>query len=156
MKTVVLATLVAAVLSVGLLGGTLAYQAASSSDGPASSSTASTASTAAAAPAARAAASERVRHLRPIVRWAPCKPPARLQGKACVTEEVHTVVVPAPAAAPAPATTGTRPPATQTVSTGGEPAEHTEPAEHGSEHEGEHGDEGGREGGEGGGEHGDD
>ena len=37
------------------------------------------------------------------VRWAPCVPPARLEQGVCVTDVVHTVVVPAPAAPPAPA-----------------------------------------------------
>lgn len=37
------------------------------------------------------------------VRWAPCVPPAHLEQGVCVTDVVHTVVVPAPASPPAPA-----------------------------------------------------
>ena len=35
------------------------------------------------------------------LRWAPCRPPAELQGNTCVTSVVRTVVLPGPAAAAA-------------------------------------------------------
>jgi hypothetical protein len=37
-----------------------------------------------------------------VFRWAPCRPPAHRVGKACVTHVVHTVTLPAPAAAASP------------------------------------------------------
>jgi hypothetical protein len=42
-----------------------------------------------------------------VFRWAPCRPPAHREGKACVTHVTRTVALPQPAAAPAaqPATT---------------------------------------------------
>ncbi len=122
MKTIP-ALVLAAVLAVGLLGGLVAYQVASGPTGPDPSAAAATTTTPAAV---------RTHRPRPKVRWAPCKPPALRQGKACVTEEVRTVVVPAP---PAPAAPAIRP-----VRTGGraepEHAEHeddgrqAEPVEH--------------------------
>ena len=126
MKTLTMILLSAAVLAVGLFAGTVAYQA--SSAGPDSGSTA-----AASTPATPAAH----HRAKPKVRWAPCTPPAKLQGKACVTEQVRTVVVAAPAPAPAPA-----PAAVRTVrSTHAEPAEHEgrdDDGEHADEHEQEH------------------
>ena len=98
MKTIP-ALVLAAVVSVGLLGGVVAYQLASGPAGPSSS--------ASAAPVTPVGATApRTHQSRPKVRWAPCEPPAVRQGKACVTEEVRTVVVPAPAA---PRSTTTRP-----------------------------------------------
>lgn len=80
-----------AVVAVGLLGGTLAYQASSAPVGQDSSVSAAPAPTPAVAR----------HHRKPVVtRWAPCKPPATRVGKVCVTDEVRTVVVPAPAPAP--------------------------------------------------------
>ena len=136
MKTLTLILLSAAVLAVGLFAGTLAYQASSAApdSGPV------------AAPAAPATPAAHHR-AKPKVKWAPCKPPAKLQGKACVTEEVRTVVVAAPAPAPAPA-----PARTTTVRTShAEPAEHDEPGD-----DGEHGEHGDDRGGEHEQEHGDD
>ena len=104
MKTIP-ALVLAAVLAVGLLGGLVAYQVASGPTGPDPSAAAATTTTPAAV---------RTHRPRPKVRWAPCKPPALRQGKACVTEEVRTVVVPAP---PAPAAPAIRP-----VRTGGRAA----------------------------------
>jgi hypothetical protein len=48
---------------------------------------------------------------KPIVKLAPCKPPAVRDGKACVTDVVETVVLPAPSSgsAGAPASTGFAP-----------------------------------------------
>jgi hypothetical protein len=120
------ALLLAAVVAVGLMGGVAAYRVASepAPAAPAASAAVPTAST---APAARA-------HRRTVVRWAPCKPPAVRQGKACVTEEVRTVVVPAPAP-PAAA------PAIRQVRHGDDDAaEHAEPAEHAEHAEHEDGD----------------
>lgn len=34
--------------------------------------------------------------VKPRKRWAPCEPPAVLEGRTCVTDEVRTVVLPAP------------------------------------------------------------
>ncbi len=112
------ALVLAAVVAAGLMGGVAAYRVASepAPAAPAASAAVPTAST---APAARA-------HRRTVVRWAPCKPPAVRQGKACVTEEVRTVVVPAPAPAPPAAA-----PAVRQVRHGDDDAaEHAEPAEH--------------------------
>jgi hypothetical protein len=128
MKTLTMILLSAAVLAVGLFAGTVAYQASSAA--PDSGSTA-----AAAAPATPVV--HRQHRAKPKVRWAPCKPPAKLQGKACVTEEVRTVVVSAPAPAPAPVAA----PARSVRATHAEPAEHEQEHaehEHESEHESEH------------------
>lgn len=38
-----------------------------------------------------------------VFRYAPCRPPAHRQGKACVTQVTRTVTLPAPAAAAPPA-----------------------------------------------------
>src|SRR6186713_345843 len=55
-----------------------------------------------AAPAA--AATPKARAPKGEVRFAPCRPPAVLEGGKCVTTQVQTVTIPAPAApAPAPA-----------------------------------------------------
>lgn len=131
------ALVLAAVVAVGLMGGVAAYRVASdpAPSAPAASAAVPTAST---APAARA-------RRRTVVRWAPCKPPAVRQGKACVTEEVRTVVVPAPAPAPPAAA-----PAVRQVRHGdddgdeyAEPAEHAEPAEYEDGGDAEHDEDGG-------------
>ncbi|MBI2243864.1 MAG: hypothetical protein HYU55_07945 [Nocardioides sp.] len=139
MKTIP-ALVFAAVLAVGLLGGVAAYQVAAGPVGAGSSPTASTG----AAPVVA-----RTRHARPKVRWAPCQPPAVRRGKACVTEEVRTVVVPAPApAAPAPAAPATRP-----VRAGGDDHGDDRAEDHGDDHAEDHGDDHGDDHGE---DHGDD
>jgi len=129
MKTIP-ALVLAAVVAVGLLGGVTAYQLAAGPAGPSPSTSAGSA-----APVAPVA--ERTRQARPKVRWAPCKPPAVRQGRACVTEEVRTVVVPAPAA---PRTTVTRPaPIAQPVrATDDDRGEHVEQESEHAEHENEH------------------
>lgn len=140
MKTIP-ALVLAAVVSVGLLGGVVAYQLASGPAGPSPS--------ASAAPVAPVeAAAPRTRQPKPKVRWAPCKPPAVRQGKACVTEQVRTVVVPAPAAPVAPRASGTRSaPAAQPVRVTDDDSEHAddERAEHEDDdhHDDEHGDDDG-------------
>ncbi len=91
MKTIP-ALVLAAILGVGLLAGVTTYQLASGTDG-----------TGAPAASPSAEATPVARTHRPRVRWAPCKPPSVRRGKACVTEEVRTVVVPAPASPAAPA-----------------------------------------------------
>jgi hypothetical protein len=56
----------------------------------------------------------------PVIRWAPCTPPAHRVGNACVTTVVHTVTLPAPAAASssaAPAAATVRAPAPRPVRT---------------------------------------
>lgn len=88
------ALVLAAVLGVGLLAGVTTYQLASGPDSGGAP---------AASPAVGATPAARIDQPRDRVRWAPCKPPAVRRGKACVTEEVRTVVVPAPAPAAAPA-----------------------------------------------------
>ena len=132
MKTIP-ALLFAAVLAVGLLGGVAAYQAAS---GPAAAGS----SAASPADAGTTPTAERTRHVRPKVRWAPCQPPAVRQGKACVTEEVRTVVVPAPAPA-APAAPAARP-----VRAAGDDHAEDHGADHaedrGDDHAEDHGDDG--------------
>jgi len=139
MKTIP-ALVLAAVVAVGLLGGVAAYQLASGPAGPSPSTSAG--SVAPVAPVAPVA--ERTHRAEPRVRWAPCKPPAVLQGKACVTEEVRTVVVPAPAA-PRPATARPAPVAQPVRATDDdhERAEHEDRDDHDSEHgddDGEHDD----------------
>ncbi|WP_296602470.1 hypothetical protein [Nocardioides sp.] len=137
MKTIP-ALVLAAVVSIGLLGGVAAYQLASGPAGPSPSPSA-------AAVAPVEAAAPRTHSPRPKVRWAPCKPPAVRHGKACVTEQVRTVVVPAPAPA-APRSTGTRPAAAaQPVrADGGEDgADHEkgeDHAEHADHEDGDHAD----------------
>lgn len=112
------ALVLAAVVAVGLMGGVAAYRVASERT-PAAPATSAAVPIASTAPAARA-------HRRTVVRWAPCKPPAVRQGKACVTEEVRTVVVPAPTPAPPAAA-----PAVRQVRRGDDDAaEQAEPAEH--------------------------
>ena len=134
MKTITVLLLSAAVVAVGLFAGTLAYQAASASPDPAPA-------TSSAAPATPAA--HRQHRVKPVVRWAPCKPPAKLQGKACVTEEVRTVVVAAPAPAPAPVSAPTRTVRAPHAEPAEHEQEHGEPQEHGESHEQEHEHEGG-------------
>jgi len=139
------ALVLAAVLAVGLLGGLAAYQVASGATTASAQQASAPVAAAPAAPVARKA------HQRPTVRWAPCKPPAVLRGKACVTDQVRTVVVPAPAAAaPAPASPVS---ATHAAPAGG--SHHAEPADdgHGDREPAyaEHGEGGGGHGG--GGEH---
>ncbi|WP_395659444.1 hypothetical protein [Nocardioides sp.] len=136
-----------AVVTVGLAAGTFAYQTAADAGGSSQAAGASAAAVPA-APAAHPARAEHRGHQRPKVRWAPCKPPAVLQGKVCVTEEVHTVVVPAPPVAAAPAAPAAPAPAPPATSGGGgdHGGEGVEPAEY------EHGDQEHGEGG-GGGEH---
>lgn len=114
MKTLTMILLSAAVLAVGLFAGTVAYQA---------SSAAPDAGTSASAAAPATPAAHRQQRAKPKVRWAPCKPPAELRGKACVTEQVRTVVVAAPAAP------------VRTVRTShAEPADHEQEYEHEQEH----------------------
>ena len=86
-----------AALVAGLAGGTTTYLVAAqpASESPAPDAVRTTAVTVpAVAPAPRTQ--------KPIVRLAPCKPPAVREGKACVTDVVETVVLPAPAAPAAP------------------------------------------------------
>lgn len=95
-------------------------------------------------PAAVAAApvSKAAHHQRPRVRWAPCPKGSRLHGRACVTDVVKTVVVPAAPVYVAAASTGGH----STASGGSHVSSH---AEHeGPEHQAvEHGDDGGHDGG---------
>lgn len=121
----------AAVVAVGLFAGVVAYQAASATPGAGQSG-------ATAAPASPAA--QRQHRQRPVVRWGPCKPPAKLQGRVCVTEEVRTVVV-APPAAAAPAPAPAVAPARAVGATRAEPGDgggHEHESEHGEEREHEH------------------
>jgi len=121
MKTIP-ALVIAAVVAVGLLAGVTTYQLAS---GPAD------AGSEAVSPAVVTTPTARTDQPRTRVRWAPCEPPAVRHGKACVTEEVRTVVVPAPAPAPAaPAA----PVAHQARNDDGERAGH-EGDDRGTEHE---------------------
>jgi hypothetical protein len=79
----------------GLGGSTVAYAWASAgNDAPT-----------VARPAARDQARPSVQHStqKAPVRWAPCVAPAHLEQGVCVTDVVHTIVVPAPAAPSAPA-----------------------------------------------------
>lgn len=79
----------------GLGGSTVAYAWASAgNDAPA-----------VARPAAHDKARPSAQHAprKAPVRWAPCVPPAHLEQGVCVTDVVHTVVVPAPASPSAPA-----------------------------------------------------
>lgn len=90
-----------AALAAGIAGGTATYVvAAQPSSSPASTpADATTADEPGAGPT--------LGPPQPVVRLAPCKPPAVREGKACVTEVVETVVLPptvgqtGPAAAPA-------------------------------------------------------
>jgi uncharacterized membrane protein YgcG len=75
----------------GVAGGVAVYQITA----PAEFTPSQAAPAAAATPKARAANGE--------TRFAPCRPPAVLEGGKCVTTQVQTVTLPAPAAAAAPA-----------------------------------------------------
>lgn len=112
------ALLGAAALVIGLGGGSVAYQLATTAGAPASSGTSVT--TDQAQVAARVQPGTRFG-------WAPCKPPAVQRGKACVTDVVRTVTVPGssgsssgPASGPAsaPAAPAPRAPVAPTVSIG--------------------------------------
>jgi hypothetical protein len=83
-----------AALSAGLVGGTATYLVAAQPTAVSAPSPARTTqvTTPVSAPVAR----------KPIVKLAKCKAPAVREGKACVTEVVETVVLPAPPAPPAP------------------------------------------------------
>lgn len=84
---------------------------------------------------------------RPLLVWAPCRPPAVLRWGACVTDRVRTVVLPAPPvpalppAAPQPAATrsddGGREPATEDRDDDGREEQAEDEVEHESEHESE-------------------
>ena len=77
---------------------------------------------------------------RPRLVWAPCRPPAVLRHGECVTDVVHTVVLPpllpppAPAAVPAAPAAPAAEPEDQAGHEAAEPPEQ-EPAEHEQEHE---------------------
>ena len=75
----------------GVAGGVAVYQITA----PAEFTPSQAAPAAAATPKARAANGE--------TRFAPCRPPAVLEGGKCVTTQVQTVTLPAPAAPAAPA-----------------------------------------------------
>lgn len=140
------ALLTATVLAVGLGGGAAAYRMASV---PAETTRAAAVTVPRAEPAPAATPAPIRKATR--FRWAPCKPPAVRQGRACVTEVVRTVVLAAPAA-PAPVvvpaashSSGVRP-----ASAGHEPPETSGHGDDGNgqqaepEHsEDEHGDDGG-------------
>lgn len=93
-----IANLIAAgvAMTAGLAGGTATYLVAAQPS-PSSVPPART------APVTVPAAADTVKPQKPIVKLAPCKPPAVREGKACVTEVVETVVLPAPAAPASPA-----------------------------------------------------
>jgi hypothetical protein len=141
MKPISVGILSAAAVA-GLAGSTVAYAWASSGvDTPAAVSS-------------TRPAGQSHPHAQPVrqgthFRWAPCVAPAHLENGVCVTDVVHTVVVPAPAAPAAPAAPyaaarqATQPAAQGGASTGpaGEPGEeHAD--EPGEDHE-EHGDDDG-------------
>jgi len=83
MKMFSVAVMSAAVLT-GLAGAGVAYEIASTGDSGTATSTTPTTPTEAAA--------------KPGKRFAPCEPPAVREGKACVTDVVRTVVLPAASA----------------------------------------------------------
>jgi hypothetical protein len=85
---------------------------------------------------------------RPLLVWAPCRPPAVLRGEACVTDRVRTVVLPAPpvpalppaASQPVAVTRsddGGRQPGTDDRDDDGREEQSEDEVEHESEHESE-------------------
>jgi hypothetical protein len=87
-----LANLIAAgaALTAGLAGGTATYLVAAQPTPSSEAPPVRTTEVSATSPAPTVAPSK------PIVKLAPCKPPAVREGKACVTDVVETVVIPAP------------------------------------------------------------
>lgn len=118
-------------LVAGIAGGVHAYSA---SAGPAP------------APVAAAPSYPPAQVVRPgiVLRWAPCRPPAVRQGRACVTHVVHTVVLPAPVQPAAPASSAAAPRPHATAAPTAAPST-SEPGDDGGHHE--HGDDGGHDGG---------
>ncbi|HEX3221229.1 MAG TPA: hypothetical protein VHR35_01575 [Nocardioides sp.] len=82
-----------------------------------------------------------------VVRWAPCRKPAVLEGKTCVTHVTRTVTVPAPAVAAAPVAPAAAPQAPPTRAANPAPAP-TQPSYEGGHDDGGHEHEGGGGGGE--------
>lgn len=90
-------------LLIGVVGAGVAYELSAVDPGTATSSPAF--------PAADATG-------KPRVRWAPCKPPAVREGRACVTEVARTVTVPAAVGTARPVG-ATAPPASAGAAAGG-------------------------------------
>lgn len=110
-----------AALVVGVGGGTAAFQLASTAGGP-------DAPTGSVATAATPAGLVEPAEVLPGTRfaWAPCEEPAVRRGRACVTEVVRTVVLPAAAApaVPVPAPPAPQAPVGSSSDDGGEDGGH--------------------------------